>query len=1176
MAGGTFDPAEFAAFKARSAPPAPADAGGFNPDEFAAFKARSAAPPAAAPVVSSVPNPLAQEEPAGMTASAFEARVQGDQVGRPITTAGDNTGSKLGAALQAKADERLVGPASARNAADAAIFSGANAFALNIPRNLTAGIEALRSGKSFDRAYRDVKDVEEALSRQNPTASIAGTVAGAIGSAPFLPGLAGAPAAKLGGRAVQYGATGFGYGAAAEALDTKDLASAAKAGGIGAGAGLVLGPAAEKVAPAAGRLLDRVLVAAGAKAAPAPRLTFSPAEESALRSAGLDPALIPAGDRTRFLDAFQAKGVSPAIAREAQAAEFAIPLSRAQATGDQASTLFEGAALAGRKGARAQTIGADFGERQREALVSAQDQIAGRFAGSHPVIDDPVAGGEAAVGALRRYVDDAAFRGSVAQMQADEALARIRGPGIAPDTVEAATLAAQATRDAAGRARAAYRGAYDEVAQIPGTFAPGALDRMGSRVRDRIGAGFPIDDVLTPAATRALRDLDDIPGVFGIEAGQGPNLQQLDQLRKRLVAFRSNTGQNPTDRAAMDRILGEFDQHVEDAMGVGLFGQQGRGILGPVDDFPGLPAGAAAASATDGLPARVEAPGRAPETMGQFIARNGGLELSDDTRAADFHRWQVGGLNRLARPGGTPMDDLRDKLVVAGFLRPDADDGSIARNISDEVMEALRSEKMGRPRYRFEDEGAAANTRAASDRVADENADFAAQLDRQRRRMLIDLEGVGLRPRDVDKDILDEAVERMLRGETSDAAEAYERSISNRVRIDGEERGAKAAVYDAAPFPEAGERAAATTDAFPAGDTAPAEALKRARGLFRDYKQAFAPRGPGDTAGRNLQKIVERDASPTEVAAALFGGSTGRVSGRQLETLDRLRSVVGEDSDAWRATQQAVIGRYLDGRDVGRSLDYLLRGEGRELANRVLTAEQRDGLAAFREGTRRAESARAAVPGWISEVAAGGYDPNKILRDLFGSGVPGSRPGQPAYARGLRTFLGGDSAEWSGLRQAAWRSLVADVEKTPPAKLADRIRAFTEGQGRGLAGEMFAPEELALMNRYADTLRTLERPKGGRLQDDGRLASIGAHVVNALVGAVGFKVGGPAGAIGAYGAKVGQRALVGGASAGRASRSFNTGAPRVPAPAPSYAVPFGFGAARAAGLGATDAVQGRR
>ena len=82
-------------------------------------------------------------------------------------------------------------------------------------------------------------------------------------------------------------------------------------------------------------------------------------------------------------------------------------------------------------------------------------------------------------------LDDAMFRSSAAQRQADQALEAVRGPGLAPDVLDAAGLASQGVRDAAGQAKAAYRQGYDEVAQIPGTFALGALDRMGSRVAGR-------------------------------------------------------------------------------------------------------------------------------------------------------------------------------------------------------------------------------------------------------------------------------------------------------------------------------------------------------------------------------------------------------------------------------------------------------------------------------------------------------------------------------------------------------------------------------------------------------------------------------------------------------------------------------------------------------------------
>ncbi|MGE8131493.1 hypothetical protein ACQKQD_31485 [Methylobacterium sp. NPDC080182] len=146
-----------------------------------------------------------------------------------------------------------------------------------------------------------------------------------------------------------------------------------------------------------------------------------------------------------------------------------------------------------------------------------------------------------------------AERSSVAQRGVDDALRAVRGRG-ETDALDAATLAAQGVRDAAAQGRTAYRGAYDEVAQIPATFTPGALDRLGARVRDRLGADVPIDPVLTPAATRAISDLDALPGLFNLQPGEGPSLRQLDQVRKRLVAYRGTTGQSPTDRRAVDPV----------------------------------------------------------------------------------------------------------------------------------------------------------------------------------------------------------------------------------------------------------------------------------------------------------------------------------------------------------------------------------------------------------------------------------------------------------------------------------------------------------------------------------------------------------------------------------------------------------------------------------------------
>ena len=572
----------------------------------------------------------------------------------------------------------------------------------------------------------------------------------------------------------------------------------------------------------------------------------------------------------------------------------------------------------------------------------------------------------------------------------------MRGPGLAPDVLDAAGLASQGVRDAAGQAKAAYRQGYDEVAQIPGTFAPGALDRMGSRVRDRLGAEVPIDDVLTPSATRAIADLDQLPGIFGLAPSEGPNLQQVDQLRKRLVAYRGSTGQNATDRRAMDQILGHFDDHLHDAMDAGLFGQQAPAQAADVaaGGFRGM-------AATSDAPAALSAAGGAAagksEPLTHYLARNGGIALDDDARAADLGRIMTP-FGPLGHKAGRPIEDFRDQLASEGFLRPDSADGMISRRIGDEVHDLIGLERSGQPVYRLSDLSRGGAPADVGGRLADQSAAYAERVAPFRQQVADDLAEVGYRPRDIDPAHLDDAAQRLFRGEHDTRADAYEAAVMGHAPVEAPNPRVSA-VPEAAPFEGGG---APVAGGLSFGDTAPSDAMRQARGLFREYRQAFAPRSPGDAAGRNLQRIVEADATPNEVASMLFGGATGRVTGRQLETLDRLKAAVGADSEAWRSVQQATMGKYLEGRDVGRSLDYLLTGEGRDLASRVLTPEQRRGLETFRTGIRQAEDARTSVPGWVQDVARSGYDPNRVIGDLFGSGIPGARPGQAAWASGLR------------------------------------------------------------------------------------------------------------------------------------------------------------------------------
>ncbi|MCJ2101988.1 hypothetical protein [Methylobacterium sp. E-046] len=1110
-AGVAFDPAEFAAFKSGLAAPAQdaalvADA--FDPAEFASFKA-------------------SRQKPATFA----------DRFGSGPMASTLDTSTPEGSALRRTADERLIGKPSLENQIDAGLFRGANAIGLNLPRNAMAGIEALRSGKSFGDSYREVSDIEDALARQYPKTAVAGTVGGIVGGAYGLPAFKAAEGANLGMRALANFGTGLGYGAASEFADSKDFTRTVTAGLIGGGLGAAGGAIIEKATPVVSRLFARNAPFRGSDGALTDQAT------AALREAGIDPAAITPELAQHIETTFAAKGPSAAAAREAQAAEFGLPLSRGQATADPQALAQEGRALAGQSGPRAQQIGEEFGARQADALAANRDRFLGMAAGTFDRLENPQQAYEAVADRARQAVQAEAERASVAQRGLDDALRGVRGRGDA-DALDGATVAAQGVRDAAAQGKAGYRAAYDDVAAYPHQFDPGALDKLGGRVRSRLGADVPLDDRLTPAATRAIADLDAVPQIFGLQPGEGPNLQQVDQLRKRLGALYGSTAQNPTDRRALGRIMEEFDNHLSDAAGAGLLNRpSARAPDLAQDGFPGFAATPAPAT----LSAAGGASAGKSEPLTHYLARNGGIRLDDDARAADLGRVMTP-FGPLGRKAGRPIEDFRDQLASEGFLRPDSADGMISRRIGDEVHDLIGLERSGQPVYRLSDLSRGGAPTDAGSRVADQSAAYAERLAPFRQQVVDDLASVGVRPRDMDPGHLDDAAQRLFRGEHDTGADAYEAAVLGR-----EAAGSRgpAQAPDAVPFD--GPTAAPTSDSLPIGDTAPLEAMQRARGLFREYQQTFKPRAPGDTAGANLRRIVERDASPNEVAAMLFGSpGSGRVTGGQMQTLARLREAVGADSEPWQAVQRGLIARHLggEGRDLSDRLRYLTQGEGRGLMS-FLSPEQRSGLGQLVVAARQAENARTPVPSWAADLERSGFDPNAISRSLFGSsGTLGAKPGAVAEVRAAKAFLGADGQEWAGLREAAVQRLMDPA--MPATKMIMGLRDFTDGAGKGVASTLFSPEELGHLRRFAGALQATVRPDGtikpGAAGEAGRKAV--AKAMDLIAGAIAFKVGGIGAAAGAYGAKVGTRAVMGGIGAATARRSFESGAPRLLAPPP--------------------------
>jgi hypothetical protein len=223
-----------------------------------------------------------------------------------------------------------------------------------------------------------------------------------------------------------------------------------------------------------------------------------------------------------------------------------VPLTRGQATGDVTAQMEEQAALRGASGEGPQRVARGFFEGEQGPAV------------------------EQARGAIGQRLDRF-------------------GQTIADDPLAAAELASESTRNVERASRANYQRLYNDAYAVPGEFDPGAFRQTGASLRNRLSAGQSpviVDEVTTPVANRMLADVDEqlarlnIPNAAQPAAGGSLPLDMrgLDQARKRLVSMASAAQSGGADRRAAGRIIGAFDQHVDDALSAGLFSGDDRAL----------------------------------------------------------------------------------------------------------------------------------------------------------------------------------------------------------------------------------------------------------------------------------------------------------------------------------------------------------------------------------------------------------------------------------------------------------------------------------------------------------------------------------------------------------------------------------------------------------------------
>lgn len=305
--------------------------------------------------------------------------------------------------------------------------------------------------------------------------------------------------------------------------------------------------------------------------------------------------------------------------------------------------------------------------------------------------------------------------------------------------------------------------------------------------------------------------------------------------------------------------------------------------------------------------ARAPDVGGRPETLGEFIARNGGIGLErGDARAAGFDQWTIPFRGRVAKEGGRGIDDFwRERLIEEGFLPPDAG-GGMSRNVHDEILGRLSEERAGRPTYRIQDQERAAQRSARG--ASDEEAYY---TDLAREDIVAAARRAGMSSEDLDPAFLDRAASRLASKQETDPLQAYENAV----------------MASAEPAPRGGAATFGQVDATPVVRHID-EALQSAKGGIRSSLEAArkALLTPGGDVDYTVQGLHNSRTEITDaIGAATRAGRNNEA--RELmgvqQALDRALEEVPAYAQARRgfAERSRPLDPFESGQPLGRVVE---------------------------------------------------------------------------------------------------------------------------------------------------------------------------------------------------------------------------------------------------------------
>jgi hypothetical protein len=191
------------------------------------------------------------------------------------------------------------------------------------------------------------------------------------------------------------------------------------------------------------------------------------------------------------------------------------------------------------------------------------------------------------------------------------------------------------------------------------------------------------------------------------------------------------------------------------------------------------------------------------------------------------------------------------------------------------------------------------------------------------------------------------------------------------------------------------------------------EAWNDARAANADYRQTFTAR-KNDPIGRVVQKIIGDSNNPgliaNDVADHLYGATGVNPSTQNVAVARRVRDIVGDRSPEWSGVKQGLVSRLIEPAPgmtewgpgkVAQRLNQFLNGNGKEMAETILTVPERDMLQQYADlqraleipptGVNRSETSTFMAPmmkriGSVAAQMVGAAIGHVVAPGLYGAG----------------------------------------------------------------------------------------------------------------------------------------------------------------------------------------------